>query len=212
MSIIDTRLADLETLHLASGSHQRFEDGACLLEAASWLAGESFTDHPECVCPVLATFGRSWNDHLSDDARQVLKPYAAKLVGTRSTSEVESRRSWMACDWLVRSFTPAWLYLAKLDDDAAALEALPELTAVELGDIALPVIERSRDQSRAARDVAWAAARDAAWAAAWAVAWDAAGAAAGDVAWAAAWDALAPTVFALQISALDLFDRMIEVR
>jgi hypothetical protein len=51
----------------------------------------------------------------------------------------------------------------------------------------------------------------AAWGAAWAAAWDAAGAAAGDAARAAAGDALRPTVEALQVSALDLLERMVAV-
>jgi hypothetical protein len=51
---------------------------------------------------------------------------------------------------------------------------------------------------------AWDAAWDAAGAAAWDAAWDAARAAA----WDAAWDALAPTVTALQESAVDLVKRM----
>jgi hypothetical protein len=78
----------------------------------------------------------------------------------------------------------------------------------------------------AARDAAWAAARDAArdaaWAAAraaaWDAAWDAAWAAARDAAWDAARDAaraaagnfLKPTVEWLQVSAVDLVNRMIE--
>jgi hypothetical protein len=64
----------------------------------------------------------------------------------------------------------------------------------------------------AAGAAAWDAARAAARAAAWDAAWDAARAAAWDAAGAAAWDAagaaLAPTVTALQISAVDLVKRM----
>jgi len=71
----------------------------------------------------------------------------------------------------------------------------------------------------AARAAAWDAGRDAAGAAAWAAAWAAAGAAAGaaardaarDAAWDAAWAALRPTVVVLQLSALELLDRMIDL-
>ena len=143
-----------------------------------------WSDHPECACPVLTAFMVNWNDVLPDDERQRLKPYITRLVGTRSTKDVEARRSWMACDWLVRTFTPAWLRRAGLNDDAAALEALSELTAPELVDAAMPAIKKARASARA-----WDAARDAAWAAAWAAAWDAARAAAGDAAWDAARDA-----------------------
>jgi hypothetical protein len=64
----------------------------------------------------------------------------------------------------------------------------------------------------AAWAAAWAAAGDAAWAAAWAAAWDAAGDAAGAAAGAAAWKILRPTVETLQKSALELIDRLIEVK
>jgi hypothetical protein len=76
-----------------------------------------------------------------------------------------------------------------------------------------PALLDYQRKSAAARDAAGDAARDAARAAAWdaarAAAWDAAG----DAAWAAAgdaaWDALAPTVDALQSSAIVLFESMI---
>lgn len=45
---------DLETLVLKSGGHRSFKDGACLLEAAAFMAGERHSDHPECVSEVLA--------------------------------------------------------------------------------------------------------------------------------------------------------------
>ena len=178
-------------IRLAPGSHRTPESGMCLLEAAAYIAGEPHSDHPDCVCPVLAAFGRSWNDSLDDEARnRILKPFLPRLVGTRSTAEVQDARAFMAADWAVRTFTPAWLRKAGLDADAQALEELPEMTSTELCRAAMPVIERAWDAARdAARDAAGDAARDAAR--------DAAG------------DALRPTVEALQASALELVERMI---
>ena len=55
---IERRTVDFDLLTLKAGQHSTFDDGACLLEAVSYIAGEPFSDHPKCVCPVLATFGR----------------------------------------------------------------------------------------------------------------------------------------------------------
>lgn len=145
-------IVDLSTITLARGMHDTPGDGMCLLEAAAYLAGEPFSDHPQCVCPVLAAFGRSWNDSLDDQTRnRLLKPFLPRLLNTRSTPDVQDRRAFMAADWAVRTYTPAWLRLAGLNDHADALADLPELTSVQA----------FRDARAAARDAARAAARDA---------------------------------------------------
>ena len=190
---------NLDTLTLAAGGHDPGEQ-MCVMEAVAYVAGEPWSDHPECASKVIGAFMRSWNDTLPDAERQMLKAYIPRLVGTAASAEVELRRSFMACDWLVRVFTPAWLDRAGLAGSARALEQLPELTTTELVDAALPIIRQAREDARAA-----------AWDAAAAAAGDAAGAAAWAAARAAAWDALAETVTALQQSALELIDRMIEV-
>ncbi len=48
------------------------------MELASMLAGETFTDHPESVCPVIGSLLRAYNDRLDDDRRQDLYRYAAQ--------------------------------------------------------------------------------------------------------------------------------------
>jgi hypothetical protein len=193
MTIIEDRLNQLPTLK--HGKHDSIDHGACLLEAVSWVVGEPFSDHPQCVCPVLGAFGRSWNDSLDDDKRnRLLQRFITRLVGTRSTAVVEERRAWMAADWLIRTYTPAWLRLAGLNDHADALAGADAVSDLDALGSVQPLIAAAWD---AARDAAWATARDAAWAtardaardAAWAAAWDAARAAAGDAARAAAWDA-----------------------
>jgi hypothetical protein len=240
MTIIPDRLVELDTISLASGKHDTFDDGACLLEAVAWVAGEPWSDHPACVDPVLGAFGRAWNDALLDDDRnRLLKPFIPRLVGTAQGPDIQDRRAFLACDWVVRMFTPAWLMRAGLDEDAQALVDLSALSSANLCRAAMPVIAKARTRADAAGDAAgaaagdaaqaaaWAAAGAAAWAAAWAAtgaaagdaagaaAWAAAGAAAGDAAGDAAWDAagdvLRSTVVELQESARDLFDRMIAV-
>ncbi|MBA2125090.1 hypothetical protein DLM45_02465 [Hyphomicrobium methylovorum] len=191
---IDTnRLSQITVL--GEGSHTSFDDGLCAMEAVAYIAGEPWSDHPACACPVIAAFMRSWNDGLpsDEDRNRLLLPLVPKLVGTRATPEIEQRRATMAADWLIRTHTVAWLRLAKLDAQADALAALPEITDFAQCPSLMPTLEAVRRDATAARAAAWyaagAAAGDAAWDAAWAAAWDAVGAAAWDAVGAAAWAA-----------------------
>jgi hypothetical protein len=224
-------LRELNLITLKHGAHIDRSNGLCVMELVAWVAGETHSDHPECVSPVIAAFLRSWNDSLPDDEtrERLLRPLTAKVIGTAADDTTEDRRAWMAIDWLIRSFTPPWLRLAKLDAHAVAIESLPEIKDAKSVASAMPIIGIARSAAQAARDAAgdaagdaaWAAAgaaagaaaRDAAWAAAWAAAGDAAGDAAWDAAWAAAGDAagaaLKPTIAELQRSAVGLIERMV---
>ena len=62
------------------------------MELASMLAGESFSDRPATVSPVIAAFLRTYNDGIDDDRRQALYPLAALIVGTTSSRAVERER------------------------------------------------------------------------------------------------------------------------
>ena len=180
-----TSHVDLDALVLAEGAHEAREDGVCLLEAVAWWAHEPHGDHPVCVSPVLATFGRSWNDALPDDRRHILKEFIPLLPGTAGDG-LDLARSYLALDWLVRVHAPAWLDLAELGGHAAALRGVARLDGPGPAAAAEPVLAAAW---AAAGDAAWAAARAAAGAAAWDAARNAAWDAAGAAAWDAAWDA-----------------------
>ncbi|WP_232490660.1 hypothetical protein [Burkholderia ubonensis] len=188
-------IEDLDTISLNHGGHESPEQGHCLLEVVSMFAGEDFGDSPACVDPILAQFGRSWNDGMrSDEERAQLKVYVTRLLGTNKGAELSQKRGWMAMDWIVRTYAAAWIALNPgLAHHAEALKALPPITCVADLQAAQPKLDAARKDAAAARDAAWAAARDAAWAAArdatGAAAWAAARAAARDAAWAAARDA-----------------------
>jgi len=202
------RALNLDTLHLEKGGHDTPDQGLCLLEAAAYLAGEEHSDHPVCVSRVLGEFGRNVNDRFPDDKRQALKPLIPMMLGTAGDG-LDEQRGYLALDWLIRTYTPAWLDLAGLTSEAAELRALRRITDLAAAQAAAPVVRESRDKARekraAARDAAGAAAGDAAWDAARDAARDAAGGAAGDAArdaagaaagaaardaaWAAAWAA-----------------------
>ncbi len=179
-------------LRLENGSHQGPDEGVCLMEAVAWLAREPHSDEPKCVCPVLGAFGRDLNDRLDVERRGRLKPLIPALVGTASDGQAEAR-GFMAMDWIVRTYTPAWLRLARLDTDAEGLESLPEIVNMETLDAARGRLGAVRRSDGVA---AWAATRAAAWAAAWDAAGDAAWAATRAAAGAAAWDAAGAAAWA----------------
>lgn len=219
--IDEERLAKLAKMLLLSGAHDSPEAGMCAMEAAAWIAREPHSDHPKCVCPVIGAFVRRLNDRLPDDATrdELLKPLLPKLIGTKSTPEVERRRGWVAVDWLVRECLPAFLELTpSLREDATRLSSLPPVESRETAEAAKlsEVRERAwaaRKESRAKLPYATAAAAATAGAAAYAadVAADAAVVATADAAtyvWA---DELRPVVEKLQRSAVALLGRMCEV-
>jgi hypothetical protein len=81
-----------QTVALSRGRHNSPDDGACVMELASMLAGERWTDRPRAVCPVIAAVLRGLNDGLADERRQGLIPYASEAVGTSEAAARESRR------------------------------------------------------------------------------------------------------------------------
>lgn len=81
-----------QTVRIGRGAHRSADEGACVVELSSMLAGEPFSDRPDCVCPVVAGFLRAINDRVPYATRQRLYPYAARAVGTRGGREVERAR------------------------------------------------------------------------------------------------------------------------
>jgi hypothetical protein len=88
-----------QTIKLSKGKHASPEDGACVMELASMLAGEPFTDHPTSVCPVIASFLRSYNDSIDEGRRQSLYECAAKVVGSRTGQRVQAARAERLGTW-----------------------------------------------------------------------------------------------------------------
>ena len=188
MIVLAERMQQILALSLSSGNHDDFDKGMCVMEAAAYVAGEPWSDHPQCACPVITSFMIAWNDSLPSNAERdrLLKPLIPDIIDTRSTPAVEEKRSYLALDWLIRVFSPKWLDLVpSLAVHAKALRDLNEITDIA-GAIAAGKVS----------DAAWAAA----------------GVAARDAAVAAARAALKPTTEWLQANAIDLVHRMIAVR
>lgn len=148
------RTLNLDTLQLAKGGHSNPDDGLCLLELTAYLAGENHSDHPECASPVLAEFGRNINDRFDDDRRQLLKPLAEQMIGTAGDG-LDETRGYLALDWLIRTYTPAWLDLAGLTAEAAELRALRRIVDLAAAQAAGPVVRAGADKARAAGAAAW---------------------------------------------------------
>jgi hypothetical protein len=82
-----------QTVRLSRGAHRNPHDGVCVMELASLLAGESFTDKPRTASPVIAAFLRAYNDGVDDERRQDLYGYASRVVGTRGGGAEERARA-----------------------------------------------------------------------------------------------------------------------
>jgi hypothetical protein len=62
------------------------------MEYASWLAGESWTDHPACTHPSIASLARMVNDCTSDEARSDLVDLIPSVIGLLGDGERTSLR------------------------------------------------------------------------------------------------------------------------
>lgn len=105
-------------LRLKKGSYPSCADGNCAMEAVVdyrrhvlGVTDATWTDADPTVCPVIGIFMRNWNDALPDeDTRtRLLGAFIPRIIGTKSTPEVEKARSMLALDWMVREFLPTWL-------------------------------------------------------------------------------------------------------
>jgi hypothetical protein len=88
-----------QTVVLRKGRHDSPDRGACVIELASMLAGERFSDRPKSVCPVIAGFLRGYNDLLPEGDEDELYAYAARVVGTGSSRPVRRDRARRLLEW-----------------------------------------------------------------------------------------------------------------
>jgi hypothetical protein len=81
-----------QTVRLARGRHASRHAGVCVMELASMLADEPFSDRPPSVSPTIGAFLRTYNDGLDDERRQDLYAVAAAIVGSANGRAVERER------------------------------------------------------------------------------------------------------------------------
>jgi hypothetical protein len=137
-----------QTIKLSKGKHSSPSDGACVMELASMLAGEKFTDHPESVCPAIGSFLRAYNDSVEDDRRQDLYAYAARVVGSQSSAEVERARAERLLDWAAERNERRWTRLLPPSVRNLGSNRRPPIDAC--GTHAVRSIRRHTDASHAA--------------------------------------------------------------
>ena len=97
-----------QTIKLSKGKHSSPDDGACVMELASMLADEPFTDHPAAVCPVIGSFLRAYNDTVDDRRRQDLYTYASMVVGSRTSADIQRARAEFLTAWAQQFRRNGW--------------------------------------------------------------------------------------------------------
>jgi hypothetical protein len=90
---------NVDSVRLDPGAHRSPRDGVCLMELASLMAEEPFSDRPRCACVVIAAFLRDWNDRSGHAQRQDLRPYARRVIGSRSKRSITHRRRDVCLIW-----------------------------------------------------------------------------------------------------------------
>jgi hypothetical protein len=89
-----------QTVHLERGKHRDPAEGVCVMELASMLAEEPFSDHPLSVCPVIGAVLRAYNDNVLHDRRQELYRFASLAVGTKAGDALQARRIELCREWI----------------------------------------------------------------------------------------------------------------
>ncbi len=118
---------------LSRGKHRSARKGACFMEFASYLAGERWSDHPDCTHPLLAALARGVNDHMSDEARQRLAPLIPSVIGLTSDDPRVDARIALLC---ARTALPI---AASEQQRVMAVGMLScERTLAELDDVPMP--------------------------------------------------------------------------
>ena len=132
-----------QTIKLSKGKHSSPAEGACVMELASMLAGEPFSDHPQSVCPMIGSFLRAYNDSIDNHRRQDLYAYAAKVVGSRASENVQHARAERLSAWASERRPRRWTRLLL----PTSLVRNPDPEA--LGRLAVRAIRRHGDQTHA---------------------------------------------------------------
>ena len=70
-----------------------------MVELASMIGGEDFSDRPRCVDRVVGAFLRAWNDRAGYADRQRLQPYAERVVGTGGYRRISRIRRDRCLEW-----------------------------------------------------------------------------------------------------------------
>ena len=161
MSLIPERLIEIESKPLHKGNGKSI-DTACIMNMVAYVAGEPWSDHPECACPVLTKIAIGLNDRMDDEQRQKLAPLIPLLVGTKGTiDDRKARASFIVWQNITVTF-PILLDLFGMAEYADELRLTPQTTTGFLA--AEKTLREKRGEIHAAAKSAADAAADAAYA------------------------------------------------
>ena len=117
--------------HLVSGIGKgpNGELDLCIMQAINWLRDGDFTsDAPPCVSPAIRAFCIRLNDsYLFKDHRDLLKPYAVKMVGTAGDGK-EQKRGFIAANFACRIAAPIYFKVLDKAEWAKQCKALKPIT------------------------------------------------------------------------------------
>jgi hypothetical protein len=86
----------LDRVELVCGTIGHPGDGRmCLMSLVAFLAGEDHSDSPGCASPLIQAFAVRINDNMPYAARQRLKPFAPRIIGTNDG--LDSVRAQLLC-------------------------------------------------------------------------------------------------------------------
>jgi hypothetical protein len=123
---------------LSRGKHRSSRTGACFMEFASYLAGEPWSDSPQCTDPLLAHVARGVNDLLPDARRGEIAPEIPRVIGLRGDHRI------LAPVIAMRAAAAA-LPVASAGRQAALATALVTLPALLPADVAPSVRAAAQD-------------------------------------------------------------------
>ncbi len=79
----DLRLSRaLDRVELVTGLGTPSTGRMCVMSLVACLAAEGHTDRPACASPLIRAFAIPINDNMPAEARQRLKPFAPRIIGT----------------------------------------------------------------------------------------------------------------------------------
>lgn len=132
---------DYKTIQLASGKHYLGQSQTCVMEVVSLLAGEKFSDNPECACPILTSLAIRTNDWMDDKERQMLWPYTTRLAGSRADVQTEKERLCAITDWACKEVAPAILEKQGFQTLAEQIKNLKQISDKETAILASKFLE-----------------------------------------------------------------------
>lgn len=124
MGLNQERLDEVNKFNLKVGSGSSIEN-ACVMEMVAYIAGEPWSDHPVCACPILTTYAIRLNDAFNDEHRQKLKPFIPMLVDTKIDDAVQIKRKQLIMWRNVTATYPILLDNIKLNEISEKLRSFP---------------------------------------------------------------------------------------